>query len=68
MVGAGLGVALMPLLTINERDERVRVLKLPEDFPPRVVCLVWHRERYRSPASVAFVDEAVRCCAIATAR
>jgi molybdate transport repressor ModE-like protein len=63
MVGAGLGVALMPRLTINEHDERVAVLELPADFPPRIVCLVWHRERYQSPATAAFVEAAVRCCA-----
>jgi DNA-binding transcriptional LysR family regulator len=63
MVAAGLGVALMPRLTINEHDERVSMLELPADFPPRIVCLVWHRERYRSPAAAAFVEAAVRCCA-----
>jgi DNA-binding transcriptional LysR family regulator len=63
MVGAGLGVALMPRLTINEHDERVAVLELPADFPPRIVCLVWHRERYRSPAAAEFVEAARRCCA-----
>ena len=63
MVAAGLGVALMPRLTIDEHDERVRVLEVPSDFPPRIVCLVWHRERYRSPAAAAFVEAAVRCCA-----
>jgi molybdate transport repressor ModE-like protein len=63
MVGAGLGVALMPRLTINEHDDRTTVLELPLDFPPRIVCLVWHRERYRSPAAAAFVEAAVRLCA-----
>lgn len=63
MVAAGLGVAVMPRLTINERDDRVRVLELPADFPPRIVCLVWHRDRYRSPAAIAFAEESSRCCA-----
>jgi DNA-binding transcriptional LysR family regulator len=63
MVAAGLGVALMPRLTINEPDERVSVLELPADFPPRIVCLVWHRERYRAPAAAAFNAVAVKCCA-----
>ncbi|MBV9359380.1 MAG: LysR family transcriptional regulator [Chloroflexi bacterium] len=63
MVAAGLGVAVMPRLTINERDERVTVLELPADFPPRIVCLVWHRDRYRSPAAIAFAEASVRCCA-----
>jgi DNA-binding transcriptional LysR family regulator len=62
MVGAGMGMAVMPRLTINERDDRVAVLQLPPDFPPRVVCLVWHRERYRSPAALAFAEAAMRWC------
>jgi molybdate transport repressor ModE-like protein len=62
MVGAGMGMAVMPRLTINDRDDRVCVLQLPEDFPPRVVCLVWHRERYRSPAAIAFAEAATRWC------
>ena len=36
---------------------------LPADFPPRVVVMVWHRDRFQSPAATAFVDAAVRCCA-----
>ena len=63
MVGAGLGVALMPRLTLYEHDDRVRVLELPADFPPRVVVMVWHRDRFQSPAATAFVEAAVRCCA-----
>lgn len=63
MVGAGLGVALMPRLTLFEQDERIRVLELPDDFPPRVVVMAWHRDRYQSPAATAFVEAAVRCCA-----
>ncbi|MBV8717672.1 MAG: LysR family transcriptional regulator [Chloroflexi bacterium] len=62
MVGAGMGMAIMPRLTINEHDDRVSVLQLPSDFPPRVVCLVWHRERYRSPAAMAFAEAAQRWC------
>jgi DNA-binding transcriptional LysR family regulator len=28
----------------------------------RVLCLVWHRDRYRSPAARAFVDAAAWLC------
>ena len=28
-----------------------------------ILRLVWHRERYRSPAAAAFVEAAVRLCA-----
>jgi len=59
MVAAGLGVALSPLLAVDENDPKVRVLQLSEPVPPRVIVVVWHRDRYRSPAASAFVDTAV---------
>src|SRR5205823_7458596 len=59
IVAAGLGVALVPLLAVDEHDPRVRVLSLAEAVPPRVLVVVWHRDRYRPPAAAAFVDTAV---------
>ena len=58
LVGAGFGVALVPLLTIDQNDELVRVLELDPEIPPRRISLVWHRDRHRSPAARAFVDVA----------
>ena len=52
LVGAGFGVALVPLLATDPRDERVRVLELDPEIPPRRIALVWHRDRHRSPARV----------------
>ena len=49
MAGAGLGTALMPLLAVTSGDPSVTVI--PTDLPPRRVALIWHRERYRTPAS-----------------
>jgi DNA-binding transcriptional LysR family regulator len=62
MVGAGLGVALAPRLAIDTRDPSVVALPLGSAVPPRTLCLVWHQDRYRSPAARAFVDAAVRLC------
>jgi molybdate transport repressor ModE-like protein len=59
MVGAGLGVALAPLLAVDENDPKVRLLQLAEPVPPRVLVLMWHRDRYRPPAATAFVDTAI---------
>jgi DNA-binding transcriptional LysR family regulator len=59
LVGAGFGVALVPLLTIDRNDELVRVLELDPEIPSRRISLVWHRDRHRSPAARAFVDVAV---------
>ena len=60
MAGAGLGTALMPLLAVTPGDPSVTVI--PTDLPPRRVALIWHRERYRTPASRAFVDIALDVC------
>jgi DNA-binding transcriptional LysR family regulator len=61
MAGAGLGCALVPRLAVDESDPTVSVI--PTDLPPRRIALMWHRDRYRSPASRAFVDIAVEVSA-----
>ena len=58
MVGAGLGVALVPLLAVDATSPAVVVI--PTDLPPRRIALMWHRDRYRSPAARAFVELARR--------
>ncbi len=54
MVGAGLGTALVPLLAVDTTDPAVRII--PTDLPARRIALIWHRDRYRSPAAMAFVE------------
>lgn len=56
LVAAGFGVALMPLLAVQPRDDRVKVLRLEPPVPRRRIAVVWHRDRHRSPAARAFVD------------
>jgi len=63
MVAAGVGVALAPLLAVDEADPKIAVRVLAETIPPRVLSVVWHRDRYRTPAAVAFVDTAVAVAA-----
>ena len=41
---------------IGPGDDRVRVLRLVPKVPRRVVAVVWHRDRHRSPAARAFVE------------
>ncbi len=60
MAGAGLGVALMPVLAVAPGDPTI--VTIPTDLPPRRVALIWHRERYRAPAALAFVEIARRVC------
>jgi DNA-binding transcriptional LysR family regulator len=63
MVAAGLGVALSPLLAVDTADPKVRIIQLAEPVPPRVLTIVWHRDRYRPPAASAFVETAVAVAA-----
>ncbi len=62
LVGAGVGVSVSPLLTIEEGDERVSVIDLQGRIPPRVIGLVWHSDRHRTPAADAFVESALDVC------
>jgi DNA-binding transcriptional LysR family regulator len=63
LVGAGVGAALMPRLAIDAADEATVALAVGPEVPPRVICLAWHRDRYRTPAARAFVDAARKVCA-----
>ncbi len=60
MARAGLGAALVPLLAVKADDPDVAIL--PLDLPPRRIALIWHSERYRTPASRAFADIAAEVC------
>jgi molybdate transport repressor ModE-like protein len=62
LVAAGVGVALVPLLTIQQSDERVVVVELEPQIPPRIIAIAWHRDRYRSAAARAFVEAAQAVC------
>jgi DNA-binding transcriptional LysR family regulator len=62
LVAAGVGVALVPRLTIDAEDETTEVLELPK-LPPRLIAIAWHRDRYRTPAARAFVETAQEVCA-----
>ena len=63
MVGAGLGVALMPRLTVDFNDASTVALDTAEIVPPRRIVIAWHRDRYRSAAARAFVELAGEVCA-----
>jgi DNA-binding transcriptional LysR family regulator len=65
LVGAGVGSAVIPRLAIDETDPRTAVVELAADVPvqPRVIGLFWHRDRFRSPAALGFVEAAREVCA-----
>jgi len=58
MVGAGIGIALAPLLAVDETDPKIVLGELAELIPPRILAMVWHRDRYRPPAADTFVEMA----------
>src|SRR5262249_13422748 len=43
LVAAGVGIALVPRLTIDEHDRATRIIELPK-IPPRVLAIAWHRD------------------------
>jgi molybdate transport repressor ModE-like protein len=65
LVGAGVGSAIIPRLGIDPTDARTAIVQLAESVPvqPRIISLFWHRDRYRSPAALGFVETAREVCA-----
>jgi DNA-binding transcriptional LysR family regulator len=63
VVAAGLGVALVPRLTVDETDPGVVVIDLGGRVPDRMIGIAWHRDRFRTEAAEAFVAEAQALCA-----
>jgi DNA-binding transcriptional LysR family regulator len=62
LVAAGVGVAVAPLLTVEEDDESIVVIDLGGRIPPRVIGLAWHRDRHQSPAAATLVETAIAVC------
>lgn len=62
LVGAGVGVAVSPRLTVDEDDPSIEVVDLHGRVPARVIGLVWHSDRHRSAAAEAFVVSAIDVC------
>jgi DNA-binding transcriptional LysR family regulator len=62
LVGAGVGVSVAPRLTVDEDDPSIEVVDLRGRVPPRVIALVWHRDRHLTPAAEAFVETATSVC------
>src|SRR5438046_2150879 len=56
LVAEGLGVAIEPLLVVDQKDRAVKALPFGTRIPPRTIVLAWHRDRHRSQAAQAFVE------------
>jgi len=57
-VATGMGAAVMPRLAVDLDDSRVHIAPLDE-LEPRRIGIVWHRDRWRSPALDGFVNLAL---------
>jgi DNA-binding transcriptional LysR family regulator len=56
LVAAGLGIAIVPLLTVDENDARVVVRQVDPPLPTRTIVIANHPDRYLSPAAQGFLD------------
>jgi DNA-binding transcriptional LysR family regulator len=56
LVAAGVGIAIMPRLTVDETDAAIEVVDLGDRVPPRLIAMAWHRDRRRTRAAEAFVE------------
>jgi DNA-binding transcriptional LysR family regulator len=63
LVAAGVGIAIVPRLTVDETDDAIRVVDLADRVPPRLIGIAWHRDRKRTRAAQAFVELAQRLTA-----
>jgi DNA-binding transcriptional LysR family regulator len=59
MASAGIGVALVPRLAVDENDHSVQIVEIGPKIAPRIVGIVRHRDRYHSAAARAFVATAL---------
>ena len=55
LVGAGLGYALVPRLTVTRSDRSTRAVPVT-GIAPRELILAWHADRTLSPGGTAFVE------------
>src|SRR5579875_2140597 len=60
LVAAGMGMALVPRLTVDTDDPEIAVVALGPEFEPRRIGIAWHRDRYQSVAAQAFIATAQR--------
>ena len=62
LVAAGVGVALIPKLSVEPADTRTHAIPILPSLPARRLFLAWLRARAPSPARECFVDAALTAC------
>ena len=63
MVGAGVGYALVPLLTTEPDDPAIVLVPIDPAPAPRRIHIAWHADRRPSAAQQEFVDVVAAVCA-----
>lgn len=63
LVAAGVGAALVPQLSVEPGDRRVRAIPISPSLPARQISLAWLRSRAASPALQAFVEATLAAAA-----
>jgi DNA-binding transcriptional LysR family regulator len=66
IVAAGLGVALVPQLSVDADAKDVVALELADDAPVRAVGVAWHRDRPLSALGAMWVEICREICGPAT--
>jgi DNA-binding transcriptional LysR family regulator len=56
LAAAGVGAAIMPILAVDRSRDDTVILDASRLIPNRRIGIVRHRDRYRSPAALAFVE------------
>jgi DNA-binding transcriptional LysR family regulator len=56
LAAQGIGAAIMPALAIDRSRDDVVLIDLADQIPRRRIGLVWHRDRYQTPAATAFIQ------------
>ena len=62
LVAAGVGVALVPRLTVDLDDGSIAVIELGDRVPPRIIGVAWHADRQLTPAAQMFIQAAEEVC------
>ena len=62
LVAAGVGVALVPRLTVDPFDDSIAVIELGDRVPPRIIGVAWHADRQLTPAAQMFIQAAEAVC------
>jgi DNA-binding transcriptional LysR family regulator len=62
LVAAGMGVALVPRLTVDFADKSIAVIELGDRVPPRIIGVAWHADRQLTPAARMFIQAAEAVC------